>query len=73
MKWRCPHCGNTDKGTIESNGGSRRNGDLTLLCVARVSLRDSSWDRPEDAGEPDAAGLVACGAQWDPADQDDAP
>lgn len=63
----CPHCGNTDSKFIQTNGESMASPDLTLLCVARVSPDEWSFDHvkplPEDH---DANGLVPCGMQWDP-------
>lgn len=64
---RCPHCGNTSRETIQSNGEPRTSPDLTLLCVARVAPSEWSFDhvRPE-ADEIGPDGLVACGMQWGP-------
>lgn len=65
--FKCPHCGNTNPATIQSNGERPSSRSLTLLCVARVKPTEWSFDHvtplPEDL---DANGLVPCGMQWDP-------
>jgi len=65
MKTTCPHCGNTDRRTIESNGLRPSDPDYTLLCVALVPARDASI-KP-DADQIDASGRSKCGMQWEPA------
>jgi hypothetical protein len=63
---KCPHCGNQDPKFIQDNGASPRSPDLTLLCVARVKPEVWSFDEKPLPEDFDAAGLVPCGAQWDP-------
>jgi len=64
MSKKCPHCGNTDRETIEDNGAGAHSLDLTLLCLAPCEPEDCSFDAhaapPEDR--------KVCGMQWDPND-----
>jgi hypothetical protein len=69
IRAKCPHCGNTDQATIESNGVSSEDVDYTLLCVARVKPADRSWGHVEPApDQTNEDGLVECGYQWSPND-----
>lgn len=62
---KCPHCGNTDKRTLQDNGFPKTHPDCTLLCVNRVKPGESSFSYPEDeAIGPD--GRTECGMQWEP-------
>lgn len=64
---RCPHCGNTDRSTIESNGFTGP--DLVLLCLARVPVEDSSIDHCpawEVPGYDRETKTAHCGMQWSP-------
>lgn len=63
---RCPHCGNTDRKHIQSNGERPSSLDLTLLCVAPVAPSEWSFDVAPSPEFYDANGLVPCGMQWDP-------
>jgi hypothetical protein len=65
---KCPHCGNTDPRTIETNGLNYRHPDLTLLCTRRVKPEDSSYSEIDLIPERDydTNGLVICGMQWEP-------
>ena len=66
---KCPHCGNQDSKTIESNGFAHSSVSLTLLCVARVNVADRSWGHVEpEADQIDGNGMVECGMQWSPND-----
>ncbi len=61
---KCPHCGNTNPKTIESNGVS--GADCVLLCVRLVApdfaaVLVHGFDPKTDT---DANGLVPCGMQW---------
>jgi hypothetical protein len=63
----CPRCGNRDPKSIETNGVTPNDPDYTLLCVARVSPADRSWDHVEpEPDQVDANGRVSCGMQWCP-------
>lgn len=57
----CPHCGNTDRATIEDNGCKPSDPRYTLLCVAPCKPDESSFDeRFEDDDRR------VCGMQWEP-------
>ena len=61
----CPHCGNTDRDTIETNAA--RGGGNILQCLAKVEAGAESFS---------ADALIipemreVCGFQWYPADCD---
>ena len=62
MTIRCPNCDNTKPNLIEDNGERVSSPDLRLLCVARVCRGDEAFDG-EVVGDD---GLVLCGMQWEP-------
>lgn len=77
--WKCPHCGNKDRGLIETNlAPDERTGSAyrrcreeeTLLCMAKMKPSESTFRGDETYAETaDAEGLVPCGMQWDPTDE----
>ena len=66
LRAKCPHCGNTDPATIETNGCEPHDDDFTLLCVARVRQGEDALADFEPHAEVGADGMVACGMQWEP-------
>lgn len=73
--WKCPHCGNRDEGLIQTNlhpGDSRgRRDEETLLCVALMKPEESTFsDDASYVETANAEGLVACGMQWDPMEEE---
>lgn len=62
MRYKCPHCGNLDRSTIQDNGIEFTDPAFTLLCMALVRPIDSAID----SQRPDRNGLVECGMQWEP-------
>jgi hypothetical protein len=64
--YKCPWCGNTNRGLMQDNGQRPNSPDLTLLCVAPMAAELTVhgaifWDEFPDK-EP------TCGEQWDPND-----
>jgi hypothetical protein len=67
---KCPHCGNTDRSAMESNGCDPRDEAYTMLCLAKVADGDESYDEQVLEQFPEHRGV--CGNQWDPNDCDGA-
>lgn len=65
--WTCPHCGNTDRATIETNGERSTSLDLTLLCLAPCEPGANSFDTTQMEDVPaDDPRHRQCGMQWEP-------
>lgn len=59
----CPNCGSGAE-QHEDNGLSPAAYEYTILCVARISPRESAMAHADS--DVDDAGKVACGMQWSP-------
>lgn len=66
MAHKCPHCGNKKPSLIEDNGCSPKSEDFTLLCVAPIDPKDSSFDPVEADQINPTTGKTPCGFQWCP-------
>ncbi len=64
--YKCPHCDNTLPNLIEDNGERVASPDLTLLCIARVSLGQQAYPEDDNQADVGSDGLVICGMQWEP-------
>jgi len=66
LRARCPHCGNANAATIQTNAQHWTSPDLTFLCVARVPAGTEAGAEFGPHAEPDEAGTVPCGNCWEP-------